>query len=168
MDEERTHDNPTAACPPIHVLQTLADGSEPDDLTRAHVNACMRCQHVLDTIFGDNDLLAELADAVEATVSEAATRADAPPTRIGEYEIQAELHRGGQGVVYKAWHAPTKRTVALKVMLQGAFASSRQLARFEREVELVASLRHPGIVTLYDSGVTSEGLHYLVMEYVEG
>jgi hypothetical protein len=84
------------------------------------------------------------------------------------FDILDELGRGGMGVVYKAVQRATKRTVALKVMLQGPFASPRQQRRFEREVDLAASLRHPGIVTIYDSGVTPQGLHYFVMEYIEG
>ena len=72
------------------------------------------------------------------------------------------------GVVYRAVQKATKRTVALKVMLSGPFASARQQRRFEREIDLAASLRHAGIVTIYDSGVTPEGLHYFAMELVEG
>ena len=84
------------------------------------------------------------------------------------YDVQGELGRGGMGVVYRAVQKATKRTVALKVMLSGPFATARQQRRFEREIDLAASLRHPGIVTIYDSGVTPEGLHYFAMEYVEG
>jgi serine/threonine protein kinase len=63
-------------------------------------------------------------------------------------------------VVYRARQLATKRTVALKVSLQGAFATEKQRHRFEREVELVASLRHPNIVTVFDSGVDEEGRHF--------
>lgn len=86
---------------------------------------------------------------------------------IAGYEIMAELHRGGQGVVYKAIQKATKRTVALKLLLQGPYASPRQRSRFEREVDLVASLQHPNIVTVYDSG-TSHGRLFYAMEYVDG
>jgi serine/threonine protein kinase len=50
----------------------------------------------------------------------------------------SEIHRGGQGVVYKAIQKATKRTVALKVLLEGPYASPRQRHRFEREIDLVA------------------------------
>jgi non-specific serine/threonine protein kinase/serine/threonine-protein kinase len=86
---------------------------------------------------------------------------------IEGYEILSEIHRGGQGVVYKAVQLATKRTVALKVLLHGPYASPRQQHRFEREIDLVANLQHPNIVTVYDSGLT-HGRHYFAMEYIHG
>jgi len=92
---------------------------------------------------------------------------DLEGARIAGYQLLEELHRGGQGVVYKAIQLGTKRCVALKVMLEGPFASEATRRRFEREVELAASLRHPSIVTILDSGV-SEGRFYFAMEYIDG
>jgi serine/threonine protein kinase len=92
----------------------------------------------------------------------------AAPESWGGYHILDEIHRGGQGVVYRAIQRATKRTVALKVLLRGAFSTHRQRRRFEREIDLVAGLRHPNIVTVYDSGETPDGLHYFAMEYIEG
>ena len=91
----------------------------------------------------------------------------APPVVDG-YCIESELGRGGQGVVFKAVQLATKRTVALKVLVGGVFATQRQRGRFDREIELIAGLRHPNIVTLFDSGVTSQGRHYYAMEFVDG
>lgn len=90
-----------------------------------------------------------------------------PIDLIEGYEILHEIHRGGQGVVYKAVQQATKRTVALKVLLHGPYASAKQQHRFEREIDLVASLQHPNIVTVYDSGV-AHGRHYFAMEYIRG
>ncbi len=87
---------------------------------------------------------------------------------IPGYDDLRELGRGGQGVVYTAGQRSTKRTVAIKVLLEGAFAAESTRRRFEREVDLVASLRHPNIVRVYDSGVTADGYPYYVMEYIEG
>ena len=87
---------------------------------------------------------------------------------IPGYDDLRELRRGGQGVVYAAEQKSTHRKVAVKVLLEsgeGAIASRR---RFEREVDLVASLRHPGVVNVYDSGITDDGRPFLVMEFVEG
>ncbi len=90
------------------------------------------------------------------------------PIEIDGYERLVEVRRGGQGVVYRSVQESTGRDVAIKVLLDGALASTASVRRFEREVDLVASLRHPNIVSIYDSGTTSEGRQYLVMEYVDG
>ncbi|MGD9690141.1 MAG: tetratricopeptide repeat protein [Phycisphaerales bacterium] len=86
---------------------------------------------------------------------------------IPGYEEIRELRRGGQGVVYTAVQRSTRRRTAIKVLLDSA-ADPAGRRRFEREVDLVASLRHPRIVSVYDSGVTADGRPFLVMEYVDG
>jgi serine/threonine protein kinase len=83
------------------------------------------------------------------------------------YEIIEVLGRGGMGVVYKARHLALKRVVALKMVLAGDHAGSEQLARFRREAETVAQLRHLNIVQVYDVG-EADGLPYLSLEFVEG
>ena len=87
---------------------------------------------------------------------------------ISGYESLHELRRGGQGVVYSAVQRSTKRKVAVKVLLAGSMATPVQQRRFEREVEVAASLRHPNIVRVFDSGLTPDGMSFLVMEFVEG
>jgi serine/threonine protein kinase len=84
-----------------------------------------------------------------------------------EYEILDEIDRGGQAIVYRAVQKATKRTVALKVLEQKLYTSDRAQYRFEREIELAARLRHPNIVTIYDSGIT-QGQNYFAMEYIQG
>lgn len=86
---------------------------------------------------------------------------------IEGYEILQQLPLGGQAVVYKATQKATKRIVALKVLMQGPHASMRAQYRFEREVDLAASLQHPNIVTIYDSGI-AQGQYYFAMQYIEG
>jgi len=90
-----------------------------------------------------------------------------PVPRIEGYEIREELGRGGMGVVYTAIQQSTKRKVALKVLLEGPFASASAKKRFEREVELAARLDHPNIVTILESGIAS-GRYYFAMQFVEG
>lgn len=92
--------------------------------------------------------------------------APAPPSIPG-YQILSEVHRGGQGVVYLAFQESTQRRVALKVMRGGPLATDSDRARFRLEVQTLASLRHPNIVSIHDSGVAGE-CHYFVMDYVEG
>jgi WD40 repeat protein len=86
---------------------------------------------------------------------------------IEGYVLKEEIHRGGQGIVYRATQLGTKRQVALKVLLEGPFAGESTRRRFEREIELAASLRHPNIVTILDSGL-SRGRYYFAMEHIDG
>ncbi len=87
---------------------------------------------------------------------------------IPGYEILNELSRGGQGIVYKAVQKSTKRKVAIKVLLGGADAAEESRRRFQREIELLAKLRHPNIVSIFEAGVTGEGRHFFVMDFLEG
>ncbi len=89
------------------------------------------------------------------------------PTIPGFDDIR-EIRRGGQGIVFSAIQRSTRRRVAIKVLLDGALASVTGRRRFEREIDLVAGLRHPNIVSVHDSGQTPDGHMYFVMEYVAG
>lgn len=93
----------------------------------------------------------------------------APGAAIGAYRVAAKIGEGGMGAVYRATRADGAfdRDVAIKVML-GAGVGPRAAERFARERQILASLQHPGIVTLLDGGVTPDGRLYLVMELVEG
>jgi tetratricopeptide (TPR) repeat protein/tRNA A-37 threonylcarbamoyl transferase component Bud32 len=83
------------------------------------------------------------------------------------YELTREIHRGGQGVVYQALQYSTHRKVAIKVMRDAPFASPRDKARFEREVQILSQLKHPGIVAVHDSGNVGPW-SYHVMDYIAG
>jgi len=90
-----------------------------------------------------------------------------PLPQIPGYRMEEVLGRGGVGVVYKARHLKLNRDVALKMLLSGAYANPHELARFTREAEAVASLRHANIVQVYDIGEL-EGLPFFTMELMEG
>jgi len=92
---------------------------------------------------------------------------DIPLPKIDGYEMQRAIGRGGMGVVFKAIQTNTRRQVALKVLLEGPFATGQSRKRFEREISLSAQLRHPHIIPIYDSG-TFDGRMYYAMEYVRG
>jgi serine/threonine-protein kinase len=87
--------------------------------------------------------------------------------QIPGYEVEAEIGRGGAGVVYRARHLRLNRRVALKMLLAGAYAGAPELLRFQREAEAEAGLRHPNIVQVHDVG-DHEGRPYFTMELVEG
>jgi serine/threonine protein kinase len=86
---------------------------------------------------------------------------------LGEYEILDEIGAGGMGKVFKARHRRMNRLVALKILPPKAVASEESVKRFHREIEAVARLEHANIVIAYDAGEAS-GVHYLVMQYVDG
>jgi eukaryotic-like serine/threonine-protein kinase len=83
------------------------------------------------------------------------------------YEILDEIGRGGMGVVYRARQLGLKRLVALKMVLASRYASPQQLARFQREAEILARLHHPNVVQIHEVG-DLEGMPFFCMEYLEG
>ncbi len=91
----------------------------------------------------------------------------APLTDHPRYKVLRELGAGGMGVVYKAEHRIMGRLVALKVMAPHLTAKAGAVERFRKEVRAAAQLNHPNIVTAHDADEAG-GLHFLVMEYVEG
>ena len=91
----------------------------------------------------------------------------APGSRLGPYEVVAQIGEGGMGVVYRARDTRLGRDVAIKV-LPPAFAEDMERLRlFEREARAVGRLNHPNILGVHDTG-TYEGAPYLVMELLEG
>jgi TolB-like protein/tetratricopeptide (TPR) repeat protein len=90
-----------------------------------------------------------------------------PGTRLGVYEVTAPIGEGGMGQVYRATDAKLKRQVAIKVLPPSLAADVDRRARFQREAEVLASLNHPNIAAIYGLE-EAKGLHYLVLELVEG
>jgi tetratricopeptide (TPR) repeat protein len=129
-----------------------------------HLDRCAECRSRLEAAREEAAFCQELRYAER---HRSAMDRHAHPT-VNGYRIEQELHRGGQGVVYRAVEESSGRVVALKCLSASAFPTSRQRRRFEREVELAAGLDHPNIVTVFHSGETPEGTLFFAMEYIDG
>ncbi len=90
-----------------------------------------------------------------------------PGSQFGRYILQDQLGRGGMATVYRATDTRLRRTVALKILAPQLSADPEFVRRFEREAILVANLRHPAIVTVYDIG-EHDNLRYIAMEFIAG
>ncbi len=158
---------------------------------RAVVEECLRRRAAGESVSDQSvldshpDLAPELAhelavlQLLERARSSAGSRAGGPrldggyvsdgplPEGLDAYSLVREVHRGGQGVVYEAIQRSTGRRVAVKVRRESFFGDRRDSDRFQREVEILAQLEHPNIVSVIDSGVAGANVFY-VMDYVDG
>jgi hypothetical protein len=90
-----------------------------------------------------------------------------PGSRLGVYEVTAQIGEGGMGQVYRETDTTLGRQVAIKILPEAFAADPERMARFEREAKTLASLNHPHIVAIH-AVEKSAGMHALVMELVEG
>ncbi|MBA2270626.1 MAG: protein kinase [Chthoniobacterales bacterium] len=88
--------------------------------------------------------------------------------RLGNYDIQGEIGRGGMGIIYRARQRRSRRIVALKRVLTHHADSHDSLQRFRREAEAAASLDHPNILPIYEVSETEEGLPFFSMKLATG
>jgi serine/threonine-protein kinase len=88
---------------------------------------------------------------------------------VGErYQVERRLGQGGMGEVYLARHVLMGRPCALKVMNQALSRDPDAVSRFNREATNASRISHPNVCTVYDFGLTPDGMVYLAMEFVEG
>ena len=149
-------------CPREPELDRLVAGElsgEAGAELRRHVDGCAICRQRVEAVAKEPGAMgaghASRGDDADVTIDGRAAKPSGegrPPVSIEGYEIVRELHRGGQGVVYQAIQKSTKRKVAIKVLLEGPYASPSAKRRFEREIELVASLKHPNVISIFHSG----------------
>jgi len=129
----------------------------------------------LAEFFADRDRIDHLAApptpaAEMPTLGPAEVKTDAPLGIVryfGDYELLAEIARGGMGVVYKARQVSANRLVAVKLILAGQLSSAEDVRRFRSEAEAAAHLDHPHIVPIFEVG-EHEGQQFYSMKLVEG
>ena len=120
----------------------------------------------LETTFGVSPAGASTSDAKQATGGLPAS--DALPQRIGRYEIEKVLGKGGFGIVFLARDEQLKRSVTVKVPHANRLARPEDVELYLTEARTVASLDHPHIVPVFDVGSTSGHPFFVVSKYVEG
>jgi non-specific serine/threonine protein kinase len=156
------------------VESLLAVYDEPDDLLEEPLLAPEAGEALWAAAAAGGEIGPDAPPATPTVVSEPAAGARAGAgalvgeTLDGKYRIDALLGRGGMGEVYRATHLQLERQVAVKLVRADLVDSSAALERFVREARMVARLRHPNIVTVYDYGVAEGAGAYLVMELLEG
>lgn len=149
---------------------------EPADRLEAHLAECEECCRALEEAPADSFVgrLREAKPGSRGTTADAGagTLVEAPtiPAELTDhprYRIVELIGQGGMGAVYKAEHRRMQRPVALKIINPGLLRNPAAVERFHQEARATARLNHPNIVTAHDADQAG-GLHFLVMEYVEG
>ena len=138
-----------------------------------HIEECQRCCETLLGLSTEDTFVALLKDTRENLDTRDAAE-HAPDATVesalaahSRYEIIGLIAKGGMGEVFKAKHRMMDRNVALKVINRDLMRNSEAVERFQREVKAAARLSHPNIVRAYDAE-HAEGIHFLVMEHVDG
>jgi eukaryotic-like serine/threonine-protein kinase len=156
-------------------LSELAAGS-----IAKHLEGCVACRAMVDSVSGTgmSSLIAKAQGETLNPYSKPTASGTGTPdaavleipselANYSKYRIIRALGRGGMGVVYLAEHLSMDRKVAIKIVSRHLVGNPEILARFEREVKVVAKLNHPNIVQAHDYEQV-QGIHLLVMEFVDG
>jgi serine/threonine-protein kinase len=142
-------------------LEAAESGVVPDQTT------LMARHPELAVELGDFMAVRDQVDRYLAGLRPAAAARQSLPPSFGDYELQAEIGRGGMGVVFQARQKSLNRLVALKMIRGGTADSEKDVRRLRAEAEAAAHLDHPHIVPIYEIG-EHEGRPYFSMKLFEG
>jgi len=155
----------TGSCLGAEAIERIAGEVEPAAEQAEHLARCAECRERLERAREDAAFLKRVRSLVTGELGP-----EGAP-RIPGYRTLGVISAGAQGVVFKAVQESTARTVAIKVLVAGGedgSSASRQRARAEREAEIAARLRHPNIVSIFESRRLADDRIAVVMEYVDG
>jgi len=168
------HESGSEVDPTFEVLNAYVDSlhqgeslAEPGEVA-PQLQSALGCLRALDELAVDLDQ--SRTDLLRvATPSELLPRRSNGPAarKFGDYELLAEVGRGGMGIVYRARQQSLARDVAVKMILASHLAAPDHVRRFQAEARAAAGVRHPNIVSVYEAGEL-DGQHYFVMDFVEG
>lgn len=169
---------------------------ESSEVLASHLTICSECERTLTDLEQEPDSLVELLQArptpenqlanqlaskPESQGSNGITEHPLPnetqtgrdpflaslPPALGQYELQSRLGVGGMGAVYLARHRSLDKPVAVKLLPALPAENEEFVARFQREMRAAGQLEHPAIVRTTDAG-EQHGIHFLVMDYIDG
>ncbi len=140
----------------------LRSGSAPplEEFASSHPNEADELRDLLPTVVAMEEVRRRRQSGANSIAAKI-------PERIGDFQIVREIGRGGMGIVYEAQERTLKRRVALKILPGRGTMDALRLQRFQREAQAAAQLHHTNIVPVFGSG-EEDGLHYFVMQYIEG
>jgi serine/threonine protein kinase len=143
----------------------LAEACAGDGSLRQEVQSLLALQTRTGGFLGDEAI--EVAARKLSRDPSGGAEMDLSGQRLGHYQIDGKIGKGGMGVVYRARDLRLDRLVAIRVLPLEFAADARQLRRFVREAKAASAVSHPNIATIYEIG-ESEGHHWIAMELVEG
>lgn len=181
----------SAACPTDEELAAFLNDTLPEESREelcSHVDGCRLCQTLLDRLTTDTQGAVERIrensgvmssvrrsnGSLDATAADNRARVSRPAgcPQIPGFDVEAEIGKGGMGLVYRARHRRLNRPVALKTILAGIHAEPRMVQRFFFEAEVMARVHHPQVVEVFEANLFTgpDGVQvpYLAMELLEG